>query len=208
MNACGHPRPEFPAHAVGSEDPRCALRRMDRVSKRKPRKQSGSPASPTGGAAKSSTRAASSSGRGAGAGALKPPPAVLLGAAIAIIQSIVVIVFGCFLIYRELIQAENQSMVSDSSAANFVGTGTAIFIFIIFGYIIVSSILMVKGKRWGKGGIILVQFILAFSSFQMMSGGAVALGVATLLSALICLYCLMFVPASQQWFQSTYVPLK
>lgn len=127
---------------------------------------------------------------------------------LAIVQAVIVIGFGCFLIYRELIHAENQSMVSDSSAANYVGTGTAIFIFIIFGYIIVSSLLMLRGKRWGRGGIILVQFILAFSSFQMMSGGAIALGVATLISTLVCLYCLMLVPASQQWFQANYTPLR
>ena len=77
------------------------------------------------------------------------------------VQSIAVIIFGIFLIVREVSGAENDSMVSDSGATGFVGLGTAIFIFIVFGFVIVGSWAFVKGKRWGRGAIVLVEFILS-----------------------------------------------
>ena len=58
---------------------------------------------------------------------------------------------------------------------------------------------MVKGKRWGRGAIILVELILAASSFQMFSGGSPILAVVTLLSAGAVIFLLMFVRASTEW---------
>ena len=63
---------------------------------------------------------------------------------------------------------------------------------------------MIKGLRWGRGAIVLVQFILAASSFQMMSGGAMLLGIATLISTLLALYLIFFAPASSEWFKLNY----
>ena len=65
----------------------------------------------------------------------KAPRPVLLAAGIAVVQSIAVIIFGIFLIVREMSGADNASMVSDSGASPFVGLGTAIFLFIVFGFL-------------------------------------------------------------------------
>lgn len=127
------------------------------------------------------------------------PQPVLVAAALAMIQSIAVICFGIFLIVRELTGAENGSMVSDSGSGSFVGLGTALFIFIVFGFVIIGAWAMVKGKRWGRGAIILVELILAASSFQMFSGGSPLLGAVTLLSAAVVIFLLMFVRASTEW---------
>ena len=78
------------------------------------------------------------------------PQPVLVAAVLAVIQSIAVICFGIFLIVRELTGAENGSMVSDSGSGSFVGLGTALFIFIVFGFVIIGAWAMVKGKRWGR----------------------------------------------------------
>ena len=127
------------------------------------------------------------------------PQPVLVAAALAVVQSIAVICFGIFLIVREVTGAENGSMVSDSGSGSFVGLGTALFIFIVFGFVIVGAWAMVKGKRWGRGAIILVELILAASSFQMFSGGSPILAVVTLLSAGAVIFLLMFVRASTEW---------
>ena len=127
------------------------------------------------------------------------PQPVLVAAALAVVQSIAVICFGIFLIVREVTGAENGSMVSDSGSGSFVGLGTALFIFIVFGFVIVGAWAMVKGKRWGRGAIILVELILAASSFQMFSGGSSLLGAVTLVSAAVVIFLLMFVRASTEW---------
>lgn len=127
------------------------------------------------------------------------PQPVLAAAALAVVQSIAVICFGIFLIVREATGAENSSMVSDSGSGSFVGLGTALFIFIVFGFVIVGAWAMVKGKRWGRGAIILVELILAASSFQMFSGGSTILAVVTLLSSGVVIFLLMFVRASTEW---------
>lgn len=134
----------------------------------------------------------------------RAPQPVLIGAGIAVVQAIAVIIFGIVLIIRDVTDAKNESMVSDAAASGWVGTGTAIFLFIVFGFVIFGAVAMIKGKRWGRGAIVLVQFILAASSFQMMSGGAIALGVLVLLSAAVTLWLLMLVPASTQWAASHY----
>lgn len=134
----------------------------------------------------------------------RAPQPVLIGAGIAVVQAIAVIIFGIVLIIRDVTGAKNESMVSDAAASGWVGTGTAIFLFIVFGFVIFGAVAMIKGKRWGRGAIVLVQFILAASSFQMMSGGAIALGVLVLLSAAVTLWLLMLVPASTQWAASHY----
>ncbi|MDU1462058.1 MAG: hypothetical protein E6898_04850 [Corynebacterium sp.] len=127
------------------------------------------------------------------------PQPVLVAAALAVVQSIAVICFGIFLIVREVTGAENGSMVSDSGSGSFVGLGTALFIFIVFGFVIVGAWAMVRGKRWGRGAIILVELILAASSFQMFSGGSPLLGAVTLASAAVVIFLLMFVRASTEW---------
>ena len=141
-------------------------------------------------------RQKSANGRASGQGAPQP---VLVAAGLAVVQSIAIICFGIFLIVRELTGAENDSMVSDSGSGSFVGLGTALFIFIVFGFVIVGAWAMVKGKRWGRGAIILVELILAASSFQMFSGGSPLLGAVTLLSAALVIFLLMFVRSSTEW---------
>lgn len=133
-----------------------------------------------------------------------PPRSVVVSAGIAVIQSVAVIIFGIFLIVREVTGAENASMVSDSGAAGYVGLGTAIFLFIVFGFVIVASRAFVKGRRWGRGAIVLVEFILAAMAFQMFSGGSPVLGAVTLASAAVVLYLLMAVPETAQWAERNF----
>ncbi len=133
-----------------------------------------------------------------------PPPSILYAAVLASLQSLVAIVFGAFLMVRDFTGAENDSMVTSTSTASHVGTGTAIFIFIIFGFVIASSWAMTRGKRWGRGAIVLVEFILGASSFQMMTGGSILLGIVTLVSAILTVFLIFGVKSSGEWFALNY----
>ncbi|QNE90584.1 hypothetical protein H0194_08380 [Corynebacterium incognita] len=135
---------------------------------------------------------------------MQAPQTIVIAAIIAIIQSLCAIGFGFFLVFQDITKGQAPDVLSDASSSQWVGTGTAVFIAVVFGFIIAASIALLKGARWGRGGIVLVQFILAASSFQMMSGGAIALGVAVLASALMVLYLLLIAPASVQWLRSTF----
>ncbi|WP_293770938.1 hypothetical protein [uncultured Corynebacterium sp.] len=135
---------------------------------------------------------------------VRAPQSLYLAAGIAVVQSIAVICFGIFLVVRNLSHADNESMVFDSSAPGWVGIGTAVFLFICFGFVIAGAFAMLRGKKWGRGAIVLLELILACSSFQMMTGGAVALGIAVLASAIVTLILTNMVPASVQWAESNY----
>lgn len=63
---------------------------------------------------------------------------------------------------------------------------------------------MLRGKRWGRGAVVLLQFILAASSFQMMSAGATGLGVVVLVAACVTLSRVMFAKSSVEWAASHY----
>lgn len=128
------------------------------------------------------------------------PQTVKAGAGIAIVQSIAVICFGLFLAAQDFLDGDDPSLESTGAAAQWVGVGSAIFILIVFGFVIAAAIAMTRGHKWGRGAIVLIEFILAASSFQMMSGGAIVLGIVTLVSALGTLYFLLLAPASSRWF--------
>ena len=98
----------------------------------------------------------------------------------------------------------DSSLESTGAAARWVGVGSAVFIFIVFGFVIAASIAMSRGHKWGRGAVVLIEIILAACSFQMMSGGAVALGIVTLVTTLAALYLLMFAPASTKWFAARF----
>ncbi|MDY3127468.1 MAG: hypothetical protein SOW59_04975 [Corynebacterium sp.] len=132
------------------------------------------------------------------------PQTVKIAAAIVAVQALCAMCFGLFLIYRDVTGAENPSMITESSTALHVGTGTAVFIFIIFGFVIAGAWSMVNGKRWGHGGVVLVQFILVAISFQMKSGGSPVIGVLILASAAIALYLILVAQASRAWFEATF----
>ena len=131
------------------------------------------------------------------------PKTVRWAAAIAIVQSIAVICFGIFLAAQDFMGGDS-SLESTGAAARWVGVGSAVFIFIVFGFVIAASIAMSRGHKWGRGAVVLIEIILAACSFQMMSGGAVALGIVTLVTTLAALYLLMFAPAPTKWFAARF----
>ncbi|WIM68296.1 hypothetical protein QP027_02525 [Corynebacterium breve] len=133
----------------------------------------------------------------------QPPSTLRWAAIVAIVQSLVVLGYALSIVVRELLGEEDQSLVSDSPNAEYVGYGTAIFLAIIFGTVIAGAVSLLRGKNWGRGPIVLIEFILLGVAFFMFQGGAIILGIVTLLSAVLAL-AMIFHPRSTEWIESHY----
>lgn len=135
---------------------------------------------------------------------VSPPPVLKFGALITILQGIVAFVIGVLFIIEDFrTMGEEDSLLSETDATNWVGTGTAIFIFIVFGAAVVGAINMVRGRTWGRGPIVLLQILLLFVAFYMFSGGQPAAGAAVALSAILILVGVLH-PKTNEWYSAVY----
>lgn len=134
-----------------------------------------------------------------------PLPGVLkFGSLVSVLQGAVAIVIGIFLIVEDFrTMGQEDSLVSESGATNWVGTGTAVFIFIVFGAAIAGTVNILRGRTWGRGPIVLLQILLLFVAFYMFSGGQPAAGAAVGLSALLILVGVLH-PKANEWFSTVY----
>lgn len=133
----------------------------------------------------------------------QPPAQIRWAGIIAIVQSVIAIAFAAFLVFRDITDAEEYSLVSDTSNIGWVGTGTAIYIFIIFGTVLAGAISMLRGNKWGRGPIVLLEVLLLGVAYFMFTGGAWPFGVLTALSAVLALYFL-FNRNSFEWSEAHY----
>lgn len=131
----------------------------------------------------------------------RPPAPIRWAGLIAIVQSVVVLAFAALLVSRDVMGAREEDLVSDSSNINWVGTGTALFLGLIFGAAIFAAIWMMRGHQWGRGLIIYLQIIILGLSYFMFTGGAWPAGIATAASALVALF-LLFNPRSLEWAEA------
>lgn len=60
-----------------------------------------------------------------------------------------------------------------------------------------------RGRHWGRGPIVLLEFLLVFVAFYMFSGGAILAGVVTAISVVLVLMG-MFHRSSVEWFATSY----
>lgn len=132
-----------------------------------------------------------------------PPGSIRWGSIIAILQSLVGFGYAGILVYREILGAEDPSLVSEGDNASWVGYGTAIFFAIIFGTVLAGAVSMMRGRRWGRGPVAMLQIILLPISYYMFTGGAILFGVITLVSAVLGLI-MLFQPQSVAWAASSY----
>ncbi|GAB2500049.1 hypothetical protein CATRI_03070 [Corynebacterium atrinae] len=132
-----------------------------------------------------------------------PPAPLRWGGVIAIAQSILVLCFAAFLIYRDVTDAEQTSLISENSNIGWVGTGTAIYLLIIFGAIIAAAISMMRGRKWGRGPVAMWELILLPISYYMFSEGAALAGALSAVSAIAALACL-FNRQSVEWAAASY----
>ena len=133
----------------------------------------------------------------------RPPQPIRWAGLIAIVQSVIILAFATVGIVRDLMGHVEEDLVSDSANINWVGTGTAVFLWIIFGAAIFAAIWMMLGHQWGRGLIVFLQIIILGLAYFMFSGGAWLAGLLTGLSAIAALV-LLFNRRSIEWAEATH----
>lgn len=134
----------------------------------------------------------------------RPPRPVFLGGIIALIQSVIGLGFAAVYLVRQMVGVEDETLVYlTDNAHTAVGLGNAIFLIIIFGAVATGAIFMMRGRRWGRGPVVMLEIMLLLISYYIFKGGLFFIGAATALSALISLGAL-FSPASVEWAARRY----
>lgn len=119
------------------------------------------------------------------------PKSVLAGAWIGIAECVLGLGYGVFLVVRDLMGYRDQ-------AAVISGWGTALWFFLIFGAVMAGAVMLLRGARWGRGPIIMLNLCLAGVSYYMFTSGALSLAIPTALCAIAALFC-MFHPKAVDW---------
>lgn len=119
---------------------------------------------------------------------LRPPVPVLWAAVIAAVQCVIGLGYAILLIVRQALGYRDESIVYTTDNANtWVGYGTAIFFLIIFGAVLGGAVFMARGKRWGRGPVVMLEILLLLISWYMFGGGFYPLAIATLVSSVVAL---------------------
>lgn len=135
---------------------------------------------------------------------MTPPAPVRWAAIVSLAQSLIGIGYALLLIVRQISGERDESIVSESPNASWVGLGTAVFFLIIFGTVLAGGIAVLRARgRWGRGPVIMLNLILLPISLSMCGAGAWPLGIATGLSALAVLG-MMFSPRAVDWASRVY----
>ncbi|WJY99194.1 hypothetical protein CHAN_02815 [Corynebacterium hansenii] len=124
------------------------------------------------------------------------PRSVLIGAWIAVAECALGLGYGLFLLIRDLRGYHDPDAVIS-------GWGTALWFFFIFGAVLAGAVFLLRGHRWGRGPIVMLNLCLAGVAFYMFTSGAVPLGLVTALFALGALGC-MFNPKAVDWAANSY----
>jgi len=122
---------------------------------------------------------------------------------IALVEGLVGVGYGIFLIVRELMGVEETSIVSESSSAGLVGIGTAIMFLIFFGGLITASVNLLRGGQWGRGLIVFINILLLGCAYYAFTAGKV-IWIVLLVGASIASLVLSFHPRTLRWAQDNY----
>ena len=116
------------------------------------------------------------------------PASIRWGGIVALIQSTIGFGYAFFLIYREATGETDPSIVYETDNANtWVGYGSAAFFIIVFGTVVAGAINMMKGHRWGRGAVVMLNIILLPAAYYMFIEGRFSWAVVTGISALFVL---------------------
>jgi len=132
------------------------------------------------------------------------PSTLVAACVIALVEGVAGVGYGIFLIVRELMGAEDFSIVSDNATrAGLVGVGTAIMFLIFFGSLLAAGINLLRGGRWGRGLIVFINFLLLGCAYYAFTAGMVA-WIIILAGASIATLILSFHPRTLRWAQERY----
>lgn len=120
-----------------------------------------------------------------------------------LLQCLVIFGYIATLLYSQIKGVENSSLESAAAATDYVSLGTAIFLAIIFGFVAYVAISTLRGRPKGAGAVVLIEAILLGVAFYMFQGGVLLAAVATALSAVIVLVCMLH-PVTRQFQEAVY----
>lgn len=131
------------------------------------------------------------------------PTTIRLGAGAALLQVLVAFGMAFYLIYADLTSDVSDTIESDAAAAQWIGTGTAIFIFILFGVVLAGAVNLLRGGNWGRNPIVMMGVLLLPVAWYMMSEGMVLAGIGTGILAAAALVFMLH-PRSTEWIAANY----
>lgn len=119
------------------------------------------------------------------------PRSVLIGAWIAVAECVAGLGYGAFLAIRDFRGYEDPGAVIS-------GWGTALWFFLIFGAVLAGAVMLLRGHRWGRGPIVMLNLCLLGVAYYMFTSHATALAIFTAIIAVAALAC-MFNPKAVDW---------
>lgn len=131
------------------------------------------------------------------------PGTLKTGALVALVQSVVAFGVAIYLIVADFTSEATPTLESEAAAADWIGTGTAIFIMILFGTVLAGSISLLRGRHWGRSPIVMIEVLLLPVAWYMLSEGLILAGIATVVSAVAALVFILH-PRSTAWVAENY----
>ncbi len=133
-----------------------------------------------------------------------PPEPVRWAGVLGIGESLAGIAYAVFLVvYNAFFSHDVGAVFSEQGRGPLLGYGTAVFFFVIFGVVAFAGVNMLRGKRWGRGPVIMLQMLLLPIAYYIFSAGqwlwAIPVGVIALVGL-----GLSFHPRSLAWAAQTY----
>lgn len=124
-------------------------------------------------------------------GPMAAPQVVMVGAWIGVAECTLGLGYGVFLLIRDLMGYRDE-------AAVISGWGTALWFFLIFGSVLTGAIMLLRGARWGRGPIIMLNLCLLGVAYYMFRSSAFLLALPTAAASIAALVC-MFSPKAIDW---------
>lgn len=128
---------------------------------------------------------------------------IRFGAGAALLQVLVAFGTAFYLIYADLTSDVSDTIESDAAAAQWIGSGTAIFIFILFGVVLAGAVNLLRGGNWGRSPIVMMGVLLLPVAWYMLSEGMVLAGIGTGILAAAALVFMLH-PRSTEWIAANY----
>ncbi|OFS17024.1 hypothetical protein HMPREF3097_06810 [Corynebacterium sp. HMSC27B11] len=122
----------------------------------------------------------------------KPPTVIQYAGIYGLIQGLIGIAFGIFLVVRE-------AQGFHDPTAKISGYGTALWFFFIFGAVAVCGYFLYRGRSWGRGPVVMLQICLVPVAYYMFRSGRPELAVPTTLVLILGL-ALLFNPTAINWW--------
>ena len=112
-------------------------------------------------------------------GPIAAPQVVMVGAWIGVAECALGLGYGIFLLIRDLMGYRDEAAV-------------------IFGAVLAGAIMLLRGARWGRGPIIMLNLCLLGVAYYMFRSSAFLLALPTAAASIAALAC-MFSPKAIDW---------